>query len=237
MPRADAGVRAGAVGDAVETLIVSVAALGLAVAFSSPTSVLAVLVLLDLPSGIRRAIAFVIGWVVTIAVIGAVVVLVPALDFRTSQTTPSRLASIAEIVIGAALIVGAVVLNRRPVSETAKDPVPQWLTNLVGRHWAVALAAGGVMLTYSITLVAALEILKANVGTVDRVVALIVFAAASIVTITAPILFSALAPQRAVDDRSRLRRWIAKHQRTIGVALLAAIGAAIILKAVFDLAS
>jgi hypothetical protein len=123
------------------------------------------------------------------------------------------------------------------VSETAKDPVPQWLTNLVGRHWAVALAAGGVMLTYSITLVAALEILKANVGDLDRVVALIVFAAASIVTITAPILLSAVAPQRAVDDRSRLRRWIAKHQRTIGVALLAAIGAAIILKAVFDLVS
>ena len=64
--------------------------------------------------------------------------------------------------------------------------MPAWLVRVVGRHWAVALAAGGVMLTYSLTIVAMLEILKANDDPLDRSFAVAVFALASIVTIAAP---------------------------------------------------
>jgi len=78
----------------VQTLIVSVALLGLAVAVSSPTSVLAVLVILEMSAGVRRGVAFVVGWVAAIALFGVVLVVFPALDFQRSQTTPSRAASI-----------------------------------------------------------------------------------------------------------------------------------------------
>ena len=124
---------------------------------------LAVYVLLGMPNGARRAVMFVIGWLTTIGLIGLLVVILPTFNFHNSQTTPSRAASIAELLVGAALIGVAIALHRRPTSDTPKDPVPDWLVRLVGRHWAVALAAGGVMLTYSITIVAVLEILKANV--------------------------------------------------------------------------
>lgn len=221
----------------MQTLIVSVVLLGLAVAVSSPTSVLAVLVILELTSGVRRGVAFVVGWVATIALFGVVLVLFPALDFQRSQTTPSRGASIAELVIGAALVAGAAVVHRRPATETPKDPIPEWLTRLVGRHWAVAFAAGGFMLTYSITLVAALEILKAHVGTVDKIVALAVYGAASILTIMAPIAFALVAPERAGAALAAFRRWLTVHSRTISVVVLAVIGLAIIAKALFDLAS
>jgi hypothetical protein len=165
------------------------------------------------------------------------VVVFPATDFHSSQTTPSRAASIGELVVGALLVAGAVVVQRRPVTGEAKDPVPEWLVRLVGRHWAVALVAGGVMLTYSVTLVAVLEILKANVGRLDRIVAIAVFALTSIVTITAPIAYTALAPGRAATDLARSRRWLIAHSRTIAVSLLVLIGVAIMLKAVYDLAS
>jgi hypothetical protein len=221
----------------VQTLLVSVALLGLAVAFSSPTSVLAVYVLLSMPSGLRRSVAFVGGWIATIALIGVIVVVFPSLDFHSSQTTPSRAASIGELVVGALLVVGAVVVQRRPATGEPKDPVPGWLVRLVGRHWAVALVAGGVMLTYSITIVAVLEILKANVDALDRAVAVAVFAVTSIVTITAPILYTVLAPARATADLARSRRWLIAHSQTIGVVLLSAIGIAIMLKAAYDLAS
>ena len=166
----------------MQTLIVSVVLLGLAVAVSSPTSVLAVLVILEVRSGVQRGVMFVVGWLATIALFGVVLVLFPALDFQRSQTTPSRVASIAELLLGAALVVGAVLVHRRPVAEVPKDPVPEWLTRLVGRHWAVALAAGGFMLTYSVTIVAALEILKAHVSTLDEAVAFAIYGLASIVT-------------------------------------------------------
>jgi hypothetical protein len=221
----------------MQTLIVSVVLLGLAVAVSSPTSVLAVLVILEVRSGVQRGVMFVVGWLATIALFGVVLVLFPALDFQRSQTTPSRVASIAELLLGAALVVGAVLVHRRPVAEVPKDPVPEWLTRLVGRHWAVALAAGGFMLTYSITIVAALEILKAHVSTIDEVVALVIYGVASIVTISAPIVFALVAPERAAAALTGFRNWLTANSRTISVVLLAVIGLAIMGKAVFDLTS
>ena len=221
----------------MQTLIVSVVLLGLAVALSSPTSVLAVLVILEITSGVRRGVAFVVGWVATIALFGVVLVLFPAFDFQRSQTTPSRAASIAELVIGAALVAGAVVVHRRPVRETPKDPIPEWLTRLVGRHWAVAFAAGAFMLTYSLTIVAALEILKAHVGTVDQIVAYAVYGVTSILTIMVPILITLVAPERAAATLTAFRQWLTNHSRTISVVLLAVIGLAIIAKAAFDLTS
>ena len=221
----------------MQSLIPSVALLGLAVAFSSPTSVLAVYVLLGMPRGTRRAVIFVIGWLAAIVLIGVLVVGFPTFNFRSSHTTPSRAASIGELLVGAALIGAAIALHRRPVGDTPKDPVPGWLVRLVGRHWAVALAAGVVMLTYSLTVVAVLEILKANVDALDRAIAVAVFGLTSIVTISAPIAYTLAAPDRAAHDLERSRRWLILHNRQIGVALLTVIGAAIMLKAGSDLRS
>lgn len=219
----------------VQSLIPSVALLGLAIALSSPTSVLAVYVLLGMPNGVRRAVSFVIGWLVTIALIGVLVVVLPEFNFKSSHTTPSRTASVIELLLGAALIGGAIVLHRRPPNAEPKDPVPDWLVRVVGRHWAVSLVAGGVMLTYSITIVAALEILKANVDALDRSIAIVVFGLTSIVTISAPIIYTVVVPERAARDLERSRRWLILHSRTIGVVLLTIVGLAIMLKALYDL--
>jgi hypothetical protein len=108
---------------------------------------------------------------------------------------------------------------------------------LVGRHWAVAFLAGAVMLTYSLTVVAFLEILKANVDLVDRALAMTVFALTSIVTITAPIAYTAIAPDRAAAQLERAKRSLVSHSRAIQVGLLIVIGVAIIIKAAYDLAS
>ncbi len=213
------------------------ALLGLAVAFSSPTSVAAVLIVLGMPSGRRRGYAFVGGWLAAIALVGVIVLIFPTVDFRSSSTSPSRAASIAEIVIGGFLIAGAVALHRRPEGNRQKtrDPIPGWLVRLVGRHWAVALVAGGVMLTKSLTIVAILEILKANVDALHRSLALVVFALTSIVTITAPIVYATVAPQRAAADLESWKHWLTDHSRIVGVTLLVAIGLAIIVKALHDL--
>src|SRR5205823_5736142 len=82
----------------VGTLVAEVAALGLAVAFTSPVSVVTVIVLLGMPSGRRRAIAFVCGWLVAIAGIGAISVFVlHGQDFGSRSSTPSRAASALEV--------------------------------------------------------------------------------------------------------------------------------------------
>jgi hypothetical protein len=178
------------------------------------------------------------GWVATIALLGLLVVVFPNGDFNSSRTTPSRAASGAEVLIGFLLLAGSVALYRRPAGDQpTRDPMPKWLVRVVGRHWAVALAAGGVMLTYSLTIVAMLEIVKANVDQLHRSLAVAVFALASIVTIAAPIVYATVAPDRAAAQLDNWKHWLAGHSRTIGVILLAVVGIAIILKAVYDIVS
>ena len=96
------------------TLVAEVAALGLAVAFTSPVSVVTVIVLLTMPSGRRRALAFVAGWLFAIAVLGGLTLFVlHGQDFGSKNSTPSRAASAFEVVLGCELLVWAVVAYRR----------------------------------------------------------------------------------------------------------------------------
>jgi hypothetical protein len=221
----------------VQTLIPSVAGLGIAVALSSVGSIIAVLILLELPGGLRRAVGFLAGWVAMIAVITVALALFPSLDFRSSQSTPSRVGSVVEIIIGCALVVWAVVIHRRPPPATPKDPIPDWLTRLLSRNWFLSATAGAFMLTYSLTVVAALEVLKAHVSRLDRVLAMLVFGAASIVTLLAPIIYAAVAPERAAHALSSAKRWLTVKWPQISAALLAIVGALIVCKAGIDLVS
>ena len=98
----------------MRTLVAEVAALGLAVAFTSTVSVVTVIVLLTMPSGRRRERAFVGGWLFAVAVLGALTRFVlHGQDLGSRNSTPSRAASAIEVALGCALPVWAVVACRR----------------------------------------------------------------------------------------------------------------------------
>src|SRR5213592_4134274 len=159
----------------MRTLVAEVAALGLAVAFTSPVSVVTVIVLLSMPYGRRRALAFLFGWLIAIAVIGALMVLVlHGQDFGSRSSTPSRAASALEVLLGSLILIWAVVAYRRREPSRGSQSTPGWLSRIEGTHWLLAIAVGALMLSYGLSLAAASEILKANVSRVDAGVAIAV---------------------------------------------------------------
>jgi hypothetical protein len=220
----------------MRTLILSVLGLGLAVAVCSPVSVVTVIVLLTMRSGRRRAIAFVAGWLFAIAVIGAVVVLVlHGQDFSSHKTTPSRLASALEIVLGCIVLAVSTRAFHRRAGRAPSTEEPKWLGRLDQTNWLLAVLVGSFMLTYSLTVAAAIEILKANVSTADSVLAVAVFALASITTITAPILLVLIRPDQSAERLAQWRAWLLGNSRTIGLVALTIIGALLIARGVHDL--
>jgi threonine/homoserine/homoserine lactone efflux protein len=93
----------------VGTLIAEVAALGLAIAFTSPVSVVTVIILLSMSNGRRRAVSFVAGWLIAIALIGVLTVtLLQGQNFGSRQTDPP-VASAAEVLLGCLLLAGSAV--------------------------------------------------------------------------------------------------------------------------------
>lgn len=225
----------------MQSLIPTVFGLGLAIAVCSPVSVVTVIVLLTMPSGRRRGIAFVLGWLVAIGVIAAVVVgFAHGQDFSSHQTTPSRAASWAEIVVGLIVVLAALRVLRRGKPRTTsieapESDTPKWLMRLDRTNWLLAVVVGAFMLTYSLTIAAAAEILKANVSAGDDAIAFGVFAVASILSIVAPIAVALLAPDRADQRLASWRRWLLGNARLIGLVALVVIGVALVVRGAHDL--
>jgi Sap, sulfolipid-1-addressing protein len=220
----------------VGTLVAEVAALGLAVAFTSPVSVVTVIALLSMPFGRRRAIAFLCGWLIALAAIGAIMVFVlHGQDFGSRSSTPSRAASALEVVLGSILLIWAVVAYRRREPSSGGESTPKWLGRIQETHWLLAAAVGALMLSYGLSLAAASEILKANVSRFDACVALAVFAVTSMLTVAAPIVAVVAAPERAAQ---RLATWKARllgNSRAVALVVLMIVAALLIARGANDL--
>jgi len=156
-------------------------------------------------------------------------------DFSSKDTTPSRAASAVEVVLGALVfVVSARAFRRRARGQTSAE-APQWLSRLDRTNWVLAVVVGAFMLTYSLTVAAAAEILKADVSAADAAIAFAVFAAASITTIAAPIVVVVAAPERSAERLAGWRRWLLGNSRTIGLVALMVIGALLAVRGVVDL--
>ncbi len=218
------------------TLVAEVAALGLAVAFTSPVSVVTVIVLLSLPAGRRRGIAFLIGWLIALAVIAALILFVlHGQDFGSRRSSPSRAASALEVLLGSVLLIWAVVAYRRRAPASGDASPPKWLDRIEGTHWLLAVAVGALMLSYGLTLAAASEILKANVSTLDAGVAIGVFAVTSMITVAAPIVAVVAAPERSEQRLATWKAWLLGNSRTVVLVVLMVVAAFLIVRGVHDL--
>ena len=217
-------------------LVAEVAALGLAVAFTSPVSVVTVIVLLSMPSGRRRALAFVCGWLLAIAGIGALTVFVlHGQDFGSKQSSPSRAASALEVLLGCLLLIGSAVAYRRRKPSKGGASEPKWLNRVERTHWLLAVAVGAIMLSYALSLAAASEILKANVSALNAGIAIVVFALTSVVTVAAPIVVALVAPERSAQRLAAWKAWLLGNSRAVVLIVLMVVGAFLIFKGVKDL--
>lgn len=220
------------------TLIPLIAGLGLAVAFTSPGSVVTMIVLLSMSSPLRRAIAFICGWVLAIAVLALLMIFVfHGQDFSSGHTTPSRTASIVEIVLGSLIAAASARLYRRPRTARGPESPPKWLDRIERVNWSVCVLAGGVMLSYALSLAAIAEILKANVSTADASITAIVFAVTSMVTITAPVVVVLVKPERSNQVLASWRAWLVGNSRSIALIALMVIGVLLVVRGAYDLAA
>ncbi|HEV8103696.1 MAG TPA: GAP family protein [Gaiellaceae bacterium] len=220
------------------SLIGAVLLLGFGVALTSPVSVVTVIVLLSLPRGTWRAFAFVAGWLIAIGVIALLTeLLLGEGNFSSKQTTPSRAASAVEIAIGCLLLVWAALAYRRRGQRLHEASAPKWLDRLASTNWLIAILVGAFMLTYSFTIAAAAEILKANVSTADDALAFALFALASVVTITAPLIVVLIRPEQSQERLARWKQWLIENSGTVVLVVLMVVGAFLIAKGAYDLAS
>jgi hypothetical protein len=101
------------------TLIAEVAALGLAIAFTSPVSVVTVIILLSMSSGLRRTLVFGLTSITTIAAPVVVAVIAPERSAETLAKWRLWLIGNSRTIVPVLLmVIGAILIARGTYSLT-----------------------------------------------------------------------------------------------------------------------
>jgi len=204
--------------------------IALAVAVSSVPITLTILILLS-PKRNRVAIPFLIGWVVGMAVVVVIFALgAAALPIRSIRTSQKAI-GIAEIIVGVAVLLMAVLSWRRaargsaPHRSKAMDTVDR-----LGPATALGLAAILNLRPKGLLLGAAagLAIAGARLKDTDAVIVIVIYLALASSTVTVPIVATLVSPARMEPRLVIARDWLESHGEAITVVVLLMVGLVIL---------
>ena len=197
----------------------------------TPLCPLAVVVLLSLQKGARKAWAFFLGEFVVLAGIGVLTVF---LHVGTSQQSASKPASIVTVVAGVAmLVIGALFVVRARRAGESKEP--SFMARLDRMEPWPAFVLGLFLPTYLIAVAAGAHIVGTHPGTAAAIAGMLVFMAVGTSTSYVPIVLAQVAPERSGPARARLREALVQNWQLVGSALLLVVGVVLIAKGVVAL--
>jgi Sap, sulfolipid-1-addressing protein len=224
---------------ALTELYLTLVPLGLFVALS-PVSIVAVILLLGTKHPLLNPLAFAVGWMAAIFVIGVIgLAVLSGEDFSPDSTGRTGVAAL-ELAVGVALLIGAFrMLRQVPAEPPADQAQPGWMSRIEGLKPPTALIAGAVLFIVNlgdvmVALVATATILKAEVSTSESVVALVVFTAVASVTIIGPVVLYAAAPTRSAAVLESWKAWLSVPRNTM-IAVFVLIGVLLIINGLRDL--
>ena len=204
--------------------------IAVAVALSS-VPITATIVILLSSNRSRSAVPFLIGWVLGIALLIVVFALGANALPPSSAKRQDVIAGIIQIVIGAALVVFAIVVWRRSRSKPARA-LPRWLSAVGSMRPISSLGLGFVLnlrpkgLLLSIAAGLALAEVPLVPSSAVTVVAIYVLISAS--TVAAPIIITLAAPKKMEPRLVSARDWMTRNNVIVTTLIMIMIGVVIV---------
>jgi hypothetical protein len=197
----------------------------------SPTAVFLVLLILTSPKGRVNALAFLGGWIVAIAVVGAVALLLASEENASRAGGPADWVSIVKLGLGIALLTLGVTERRG--SRRVEADLHRWAETVdtltpVNSAGVAALFAAIRPKNLILVLGACAAIAQTGTSTATEAVALTVFALIASVGVALPLAVRPLMGDRATTVLRGLRDWTARENSTIISVICLIIGATLI---------
>jgi threonine/homoserine/homoserine lactone efflux protein len=226
----------GAVGDAIGQVL----SLGVGVALS-PVPIIAVVLMLGTPRARANGPAFVLGWVIGLAVVGTIVLLAASGADASESGEPATWVSILELVLGCLLALLAVKQWRGRPHEGDEAALPKWMQAIDTFAPGTALGMGALLSGVNpknllLTLGAASAIAQTGIDTGEQAVALAVFIAIGTLGPGLPVAIYFVLGARAKVVLDELKLWMATHNAAIMAVLCLVIGTKLIGDAIAGLA-
>jgi threonine/homoserine/homoserine lactone efflux protein len=201
-------------------------AVGVAV---SPLPIVGVVLMLVTERGRLNGPAFIVGWWVGLAIVGAIVLSIAGGADASSQGEPATWVNVLKLVLGVLLLLVAVRnwCGRPRAGEDA--PRPKWMGAL-DRFTPLKAAGAGVLFSalnpknLLLAVSGAAAIAGVGASTTDEIVAYVVFVLVATIGVGAPVVIYFALGDRAPSLLYRLKNWMAQHNAVIMAALLLVIG-------------
>jgi threonine/homoserine/homoserine lactone efflux protein len=207
----------------------------------SPVPIIAVILMLVTPRARANGPAFVVGWLLGLAVVGTVVLLLASPADASDNGAPATWVSLLELVLGALLVLVALRQWRGRPHDGEEAPTPKWMGALDSFTAPKALGAGAVLAGANpknllLAVAAAAAIAQTGIPAGEQAVAYAVFALIGTVGVGAPVAIYFALGERAGPVLQRLKDWMAAHNAVIMAVLCLVIGAKLIGDAIAGLA-
>ena len=202
-------------------MVLNLVIIGLAITLE-PLTLVAFILILSAQRGIRKGLAFILGWMACLVAVIAVVILITGGKPPEPHTAPSTAALVVKAMLGALLIwVG--LRQRRRMGMPRKQP--GWMARL--DHLSPWAAAGlGVFLQpWSLVAAGAATVVQASLSTAGDWLALVVFCLLATSSFLVMELYAAFAPAAAAVRFDQIHKLINTHQDQAIVVGALAVGA------------
>jgi hypothetical protein len=200
--------------------------IAVAVAVSSVSIMATILILLS-PKRSQSAIPYLIGWVVGMTAVVVVAAVGAGALPISSLRAPQRAIGIAQIIIGLAVLVVAVLAWRR-AARAPVDRQNRWLDRVdrmepagaLGLSVALNLRPKGLLLGVA----AGLSIAGSSLNRTDTAIVVAVYVGLASSTVIVPIVLTLVAPARMQPRLVVTRDWLSHNSAHITVVVLVMVG-------------
>jgi hypothetical protein len=186
--------------------------------------------------------AFLVGWMVTLAVLSSVVYVVCNQGDASTSTTTSDTISWGKIVFGVILLLLAGRDWRNRPAAGAVPEMPKWMASVdtlsPGKAFGLAVLMAGVNpKNLFLTIAAAAGLAELGLSTSEAVVSLIVFVVVGSLTIAGPVFYYFVGGERAKAALDSLKDWLTTHNAAVTAVLFLIFGVDLIAKGIPPLTS
>ena len=189
-------------------MVLDLVIIGLAITLM-PVTILAFGLILGAEKGLRKGLAFILGWLACLVAIIAVVVAFTGGNPPKPSTVPSDLALAVKALIGAFLIWFG---WRHWHRESQPHKQPSWMARLDHLSLWAAAGLGAFLLPWSLVAAAAATVVEASLSTAGDWLALMFFCLLATSSFLVLELYAVFAPEAVAARLDRFRGWIDRHQ-------------------------
>lgn len=199
----------------------------------SPIPIIGVVLMLATPRGKTNGLAFLLGWVLALAVVGAFVVFVLGASATAGNGEPETWASVLTLVFGVLLLLMAIKqFNGRPQAGE-EPPMPGWMET-IDSFTAVKSVGFGLLLAgvnpKNLLLIvgAGVTIASAGLSNGDDFIAMAIFVVIATIGPAIPVAIYFFGGEKAAGTLAGLKAWMSHNNAVIMAVILLVIGVKLI---------